>query len=172
MNLADNPKAGCACSGESSSKPRTVIVTTDFSPESVNAFPYAKAQLIQPQDRLILLTVLEDLVVTSVQFEFGLTLIDPIGVIEHAESEANKKIQQMLASQFQGCNAIGMLIRAVKPIHAEIVGFAREEQADIIVLSTHGRTGLSHLIMGSVAENVVRYATCPVLVIPNRAPPK
>lgn len=169
MDLESNSMAGCACCCEPSAKPRTVIVTTDFSPESVNAFPYAKVQLLQPQDRLILLAVLEDLVVTSVQFEFGLTLIDPVGVIEHAENEAKKRIQEMLDEHFSGCNASSKLIRAVKPIHAEIVGFAKDELADIIVLSTHGRTGLSHLIMGSVAENVIRYATCPVLVIPNRA---
>ena len=47
----------------------------------------------------------------------------------------------------------------------EIVKLARKEQVDAIVLGTHGRTGLSHLVMGSVAEAVVRNAACPVVTI-------
>jgi nucleotide-binding universal stress UspA family protein len=47
----------------------------------------------------------------------------------------------------------------------EIVEHAREGEVSLIILSTHGRTGLRHVLMGSVAENVVRYAPCPVLVV-------
>jgi nucleotide-binding universal stress UspA family protein len=47
----------------------------------------------------------------------------------------------------------------------EIVRLAREEQADAIVLGTHGRSGLRHLLMGSVAEEVVRNAECPVMTV-------
>jgi len=47
----------------------------------------------------------------------------------------------------------------------EIVKFAQQMGADLIVMGTHGRTGLMHLLMGSVAEEVVRHATCPVLTV-------
>ena len=47
----------------------------------------------------------------------------------------------------------------------EILAEAKEKDADLIVMATHGRTGLSHMVMGSVAEKVVRQATCPVLTI-------
>jgi nucleotide-binding universal stress UspA family protein len=47
----------------------------------------------------------------------------------------------------------------------EIVGAAKKLESDLIVISTHGRTGLKHVFMGSVAENVVRLAPCPVLVV-------
>jgi universal stress protein A len=47
----------------------------------------------------------------------------------------------------------------------EIVRLAKEEQSDLIVLPTHGRTGLSHVFFGSVAEKVVRHAECPVLTL-------
>mgnify|MGYP003288102568 CR=1 FL=1 len=49
--------------------------------------------------------------------------------------------------------------------YRKIIEVAAEEQADLIVMATHGRTGLSHLVMGSVAERVVRTAPCPVLTI-------
>lgn len=48
---------------------------------------------------------------------------------------------------------------------------AANEDVDLIVISTHGRTGLGHVLLGSVAEHVVRYAHCPVLVIPARPSP-
>ncbi len=48
---------------------------------------------------------------------------------------------------------------------AEIVDYARESGMDLLVIGTHGRTGLSHAILGSVAERVVRHASCPVLTI-------
>jgi universal stress protein A len=47
----------------------------------------------------------------------------------------------------------------------QIVAFAREHCCDLIVMGTHGRTGLGHLLMGSVAETVVRHAPCPVMVV-------
>jgi universal stress protein A len=47
----------------------------------------------------------------------------------------------------------------------EIIRYARKQEIDLIVLSTHGRTGLAHIIIGSVAESVVRTAPCPVLTV-------
>jgi nucleotide-binding universal stress UspA family protein len=51
----------------------------------------------------------------------------------------------------------------------EIIAFARDKRVDLIVLGTHGRTGVSRAILGSVAENVVRLAPCPVLTVPSGA---
>ena len=50
----------------------------------------------------------------------------------------------------------------------EIVAAGGKGKANLIVLGTHGRSGLSHLLMGSVSERVVRHALCPVLVVPTR----
>jgi nucleotide-binding universal stress UspA family protein len=61
---------------------------------------------------------------------------------------------------------IGVRVRVVTGDPAtEIVNLAREEKADLIVLPTHGRSGLSHVFFGSVAEKVVRHAECPVLTL-------
>ena len=49
--------------------------------------------------------------------------------------------------------------------HQQIVTAAVETNADLIILATHGRTGIAHLLIGSTAERVVRYAQCPVLVV-------
>ena len=55
-------------------------------------------------------------------------------------------------------------VRAGQPVQ-ELVAAARQHETDLIIISTHGRTGLRHVFMGSVAENVVRYAPCPVLIV-------
>ncbi len=61
-------------------------------------------------------------------------------------------------------NVRTILVRGFDP-GMEIVRTADEEAADLIVMSTHGRTGVSHLVIGSTAEKVTRYATCPVLTV-------
>ena len=57
-----------------------------------------------------------------------------------------------------------IFIGAVNPF-VEIVTFAKDEETDLIVIGTHGRTGLKHMLIGSVAERVVRRAPCPVLTV-------
>lgn len=144
-----------------------IIVTTDFSPESIRAFDWARKQLHSKEDKIILLTVLEDIALTSVQFEFGLMLVDSTELMNETEKESRVRLEQLLESHFPSGQAEARIVRAFKPVHAEIVDFARQENADLLVMATHGRTGLSHLILGSVVENVVRHAPCPVLVIPS-----
>ena len=60
-----------------------------------------------------------------------------------------------------------VVVRVVRegPPVVEIVRYARENDVDLIVIGTHGRSGLSHVFLGSVAENVVRKASCPVLTV-------
>ncbi|MGB9441534.1 MAG: universal stress protein [Desulfobacterales bacterium] len=57
------------------------------------------------------------------------------------------------------------------PAAEKIIEAAKDKDADMIVMATHGRTGLSHALMGSVAEKVVRQAPCPVLTIRPKAEP-
>jgi universal stress protein A len=64
----------------------------------------------------------------------------------------------------RAATAVRSAIRIGAPAE-EILRFAREEAMDLVVLGTHGRTGLKHLVLGSVAERVVRQAPCPVLVV-------
>jgi nucleotide-binding universal stress UspA family protein len=63
-------------------------------------------------------------------------------------------------------------IRLIGSPAMSVVAAARKLKADIIVIATHGRTGLSHLFLGSVAERIVRTARCPVLTVPSSTPVK
>jgi universal stress protein A len=84
--------------------------------------------------------------------------------------EANTRAATALADLAVPAGVIKPVKRVTRSGHVEreILKYAEEEAVDLIVLGTHGRTGLSHLVMGSVAEKVIRLAHCPVLVV--RAP--
>jgi|KBSSwiStaDraftv2_1062776.scaffolds.fasta_scaffold506533_2 nucleotide-binding universal stress UspA family protein len=77
---------------------------------------------------------------------------------------AEKQLAELAATEVQPQAAGGTLVRIGQEV-VEIVGAAKELESDLIIISTHGRTGLKHVFMGSVAENVVRLAHCPVLVV-------
>lgn len=76
-----------------------------------------------------------------------------------------KKSQQMLTAKVFKENKVWTFVEEGKP-YEEIIKVANQWTADLIVIGTHGRTGLAHLLMGSVAEHVVRHSKIPVLIIP------
>ncbi|HEY5615461.1 MAG TPA: universal stress protein [Bacteroidota bacterium] len=73
-------------------------------------------------------------------------------------------IQQLLINHNLVLRSLKIEVRYGSPA-VEIVRAAEDLHADLIVMSTHGRTGMSHVLLGSVAERVVRYAKCPVLTV-------
>jgi nucleotide-binding universal stress UspA family protein len=77
--------------------------------------------------------------------------------LEGALDRAKEKLEQ------EGLT-VSRFLRVGVP-HEEIAALAQEEKSDLIVMTTHGRRGISHLLLGSVAERVIRTAPCPVLVV-------
>ena len=124
-------------------RPTEVLFPTDFSPASEAAGRIARAMALEAGARLHVLHVVPPVTDASV----------------FAEQLA--RVGQGLAEGLRVETALrtGSAGRA-------IVGYAREKGIDLIVLGTHGRTGFSHAILGSVAETVVRLAPCPVLTVP------
>jgi universal stress protein A len=82
--------------------------------------------------------------------------------------ESRRLLDRFLAENFAGCIdlvEVRQVVEFGRP-YKNIVEEAATEGVDIIVMSTHGRTGIDHVILGSVAEKVVAHAPCPVLVVP------
>jgi nucleotide-binding universal stress UspA family protein len=95
--------------------------------------------------------------------QLGTTLLDDL------ERQASKELAQMLSDKHG--SQVEVMQRVVVGIpYRKIVEVAEEEKSDLIVMTTHGRTGLSHLVMGSVAEKIVRTASCPVLTLRPTSP--
>ena len=84
-----------------------------------------------------------------------------VGLHDHNEA-ALTQLRDLMPASFQGTWDVDV---AAGPPAEMIVHFAHERGADLIVMGTHGRTGLSHVLLGSVAEKVVRLAPCPVLTV-------
>ena len=88
------------------------------------------------------------------------------GFEEHIKRDAEnflQKAKERAAKQHVTCETI---VHVGAQPHESIVKEAKEKNIDLIVMGTHGRTGLKKLIMGSVAQKVIGYAPCPVLVVP------
>lgn len=138
---------------------RRVVVPTDFSEESQKALVYAVA-LAQKFDASIELVF----VVEPVSFFTGLdqTLLTVSN--EEAAEAARKKLIKMAQNAGGGELHLNPKVRIGKP-YLEICALAREYNADLIIISTHGYTGVKHTVLGSVAERVVRHAPCPVLIV-------
>ena len=136
------------------------LVPLDFSEEANRALDYAITLAGKLGARLTLLHVIQALPLGSV--DMGVTL--PVAYVEDLEAE----IRRTMASSLERVTAAGlegdMVIVHGVPFH-EILETAKTQQVDLIVMSTHGRTGLQHVLLGSVAEKVVRLAPCPVLVV-------
>ncbi len=93
-----------------------------------------------------------------------------VTVHAHAEDDARKRLQETAEKQLAGLKS-ELLTRVAGPGETAkaVLEAAREVDADLIVMKTHGRQGLAHFIMGSVAEQVVRQAHCAVLTLTSTA---
>src|SRR2546427_8770487 len=141
-----------------------VLVPIDFSTTADRALEYAMALAQHLQARLTLLHVLDMTPVTMDEMTPGMTAT----FLETQETEAQHLLQASLERvQRAGLQGDSLLVQGTPT--QTIVDTAGEQQGDLIIMGTHGRTGLGHVFLGSVAEHVVRQGPCPVLVV-RRAP--
>lgn len=134
---------------------RRIVVPIDFSDESQMALDVA----------LELSASAASITVIHVAANFN--MISPEAAwIDISEESRRDTLTRDFQKQFAGSKYSGLRFEVVfgDPGH-QIAEFARENSAGLIVMPTTGRTGLSHLLIGSVAERVVRYAHCPVLIL-------
>lgn len=138
-----------------------ILVPVDFSTLSIAALQYGNDLAAQCGADLHVLHVLTEQISSVPAFEFGLAL--PTNVKEN-RAAAEQQLAALIDSSWERDRKIVTVVVDGSPLE-DIVRYARTHQIDLIVLSSHGRTGLSHLLMGSVAEKVVRMSPCPVLTI-------
>jgi universal stress protein A len=141
---------------------KRILLPTDFSEYSAAARKYACAFADQFQAELHLLHVIQDL--APLVPEPGAALAPPIDYLREIEQNAQAMLARALDAEWSVGKQITRVVRQGPPF-LEIIRYAREANIDLIVLGTHGRSGLAHVLMGSVAEKVVRKAPCPVLSV-------
>ncbi|MFA6545436.1 MAG: universal stress protein [Limisphaerales bacterium] len=143
-----------------------ILVTTDFSTASLAAVRYARALAHERNAGLTVLNIVEPF---HVDWK-----MDTSDRQRDDRAEAERAMAAFSDAELRGLAGVHTVLRPGQPAEA-IAEFARVMAADLLVIATHGRTSLARSLMGSVTENVVRHAPCPVLVIrtdPDRLSPR
>ena len=145
-------------------KIKKILVPTDFSENSLKAIRHAVAFAKTFKASVTLLHVVE--------IHFGGAIYGPLDfpMLEKDFVDSSDKQLTELAEKTASTEGI-TVDKVTKSGHTivEIVDYARENAVDLIIISTHGHTGLAHVLLGSTAENIVRHAPCPVLVVRENA---
>jgi nucleotide-binding universal stress UspA family protein len=138
---------------------RKVLCPLDFSEYSEHALLYAKAFVQAHAAELLLLHVIETPVVYVAP-----DVVLPAETLESQRAACTERLTALAASLREEHTSTTWLLLDGNPLGL-IVEAAQAHEVDLIVMGTHGRTGLAHLLLGSVAEAVVRKAPCPVLTV-------
>lgn len=139
----------------------TILFPTDFSQGARAAMDHAVSLARDYNAKLILLYVIQDISIAEWYIPSSLSVTD---LIEDMQKSAWKEMDKWAAEVSGAGREIGkMVVRGVPFV--EIIKTAKDTNADLIVIGTHGRTGIDHMLFGSTAEKVVRKAPCPVLTV-------
>ena len=138
-----------------------ILVPIDFSTNSMHALAAALSLTQRFGAELLLLHVVEPVYAA----EPNMASADLTTLLDAQERTADERLVRILASLGTHGQHARILVECGVPAQV-IMEVARRTATDLIVIATHGRTGLSRMLIGSVAERVVRRAGCPVLTVP------
>ena len=137
---------------------KKILFPTDFSESAENASHYAISLAQKYGGKIYAVHVIEPFTYTV---DFG---IDYSAQYKEMETSAKKLLNEIVASLKKSKIDVEGVLLSGEPF-VEIIKYAKKKQVNLIIMATHGRTGIEHMLMGSVAEKVVRKSPCPVLSI-------
>ena len=141
----------------------SILVPLDFSAPSMKALDFVVTFARQFKAKLTLLHVVEPVGTPDFAASFPLVMED-----DQMKAEAKKELERAVkAARVPRGIVEKILVRFGRSFH-EIANAARTRKVDLIIISTHGYSGLKHALLGSTTERVVRHAPCPVLVVRQR----
>lgn len=132
-----------------------ILCPIDFDANSPGALDYAAKIVQETGGRIYILHV--------VPWSVAAVPIDAAEVLAELKQSATSRLRQLAKEKLDARIPSEIIVTVASDCGAEVVRIARELKADSIIMATHGRKGLSHLVLGSVAETVVREASCPVM---------
>jgi nucleotide-binding universal stress UspA family protein len=140
---------------------KKILFPVDFSSNSYQISDYVVSFARKFDSHVYLLHVLECLMPLQ---GFYIPHISVETLEEELKKAAEKKMEEFIKKQMKECQGVTSYVIIGIP-HVEILKMAQEKGIDMIIMGTHGWTGLEHVIFGSVAGKVVRKASCPVLTV-------
>ncbi len=142
----------------------TILVPTDFSEPSDAALEYATTLAVKLGASLRLLHVFEDPYLAGRAFAAEMYAPIPADLREELLNDIRSGMDERVADlESEGVKTAAEVYTG--PTAKTIVEYAKAQAIDLIVMGTHGRGGMAHLLLGSVAERVLRTAPCPVLTV-------
>jgi nucleotide-binding universal stress UspA family protein len=140
---------------------KKVLVPIDFSDYSKSSLKYAVNFAKHFQASLILIYVVEP-VIYPPDFSMGQIAIPAAGL--EMDKRAKEELDKLAQKEISSDVSVQKIVKTGKPF-IEIIETASEENVDLIIIATHGHTGVEQILFGSTAEKVVRKAPCPVLTL-------
>lgn len=141
---------------------RNILCPIDHSKHSELALKYAISFALRDKAKLYLMHVLDSRTHEETEGVSELIAIDEKGL-----NDLKDKLEKSVPEEIRGEIKCEALVCLGIPFD-EIVRVAKDKSIDLIVMGTHGRTGLSHVMLGSIAEKVMRDASCPVMIVKYR----
>ncbi|MBI9072727.1 MAG: universal stress protein [Melioribacteraceae bacterium] len=140
---------------------KKILVPIDFSDYSISALKYA-INFAKKFNAEILLTYVVEPFIYAADFTMSQAAIPDVDT--DTRERAYNELKRLIAAEIHEELPSEIIIRTGKPFF-EINEVASEKNVDLIIIATHGHTGVEHLLFGSTAEKVVRKAPCPVLTL-------
>ncbi len=140
---------------------KNILFPTDFSQGARAAMDHAVSLARDYNAKLILLYVIQDISIAEWYIPSSLSVTD---LIEDMQKSAWKEMDRWAAEVSAKVKDVEKLVVRGVPF-VEIIRTAKEKGVDLVIIGTHGRTGIDHMLFGSTAEKVVRKAPCPVLTV-------
>lgn len=140
-----------------------ILAPTDFSPHAECAVRFACELAARFDAQLHLLHVLSDVAVPAGPDPMLIATMPPEYYREQ-EERSKQALERLVRDDWPRPREVVAEVRWGDPID-QIHGYAKDRQIDLVAIATHGRTGLAHVLLGSVAERIIREASCPVLTI-------
>ncbi len=136
---------------------RNILCPIDFDANSPSAMEFAGKIAQETGGRIYLLHV--------VPWTVAAVPIDASEVLAELKQAATARLRRLAKEKLDGRVANEIVVTVATNPGNEVVRIARELNVDVVIMATHGRKGLNHLVLGSVAERVVRESPCPVLTV-------
>lgn len=140
---------------------KKILVPIDFSDYSKSALRYAVSFAKLFNSEMVLIYVVEPIIYPP-DFSMGQIAIPSMNT--EWDKTANEQLEKLSKSEIPGNIKVKTLVKTGKPF-VEIIETAADENTDLIIIATHGHSGVEHILFGSTAEKVVRKAPCPVLTL-------
>ena len=142
-------------------KVNNILVPVDFSNYSKSALTYASEIALSYNAQLQVLHIIEETMHPAFSISGKSSIFDLVpGIKEDSKKRANKMVKEVVSDKVK----FDLYIKGGRAA-SDIIKFAKENSSDLIVIATHGLTGLEHMLLGSVTEKVVRMAHCPVFTV-------